>query len=243
VTRERVTAVTSRERVVILTMGAAGAIVAFAFARGDHRVYAYLVVTAVLVTGAALVDRRVRFAPPVLGLLGASLVLHLCGGLLPGRDEKILYDQWIVTGVLKVDQLVHFVACAALTIACWSIIGRWLRPGLAPAGPAFVAALMACGLGAVNELFEFLASLLLHDLDVGGQDNTGWDLAFNLAGALAVATWLSLRPQVHDVANRDRATVAPRHLDDKMAALVDVHRSAGQVPGGEQDPDPSTEGG
>jgi hypothetical protein len=231
-----------RDRAVTLTIGAAGAIVAFAFARGDHRVYAYLVVTAVLVASGTLVDRRVRFEPHVLGLLGASLVLHLCGGLLPGPSEKILYDQWLLPGVLKVDQLVHFVACAALTIACWSIIRRWLRPGLAPAGPAFVAALMACGFGAVNELFEFLASLLLHDLDVGGQSNTGWDLAFNLAGAVAAATWLSLRAQVHDVTNRDGATLAPRQLDHEMAALVDVHGGAGQVLGGEQDADAPAEG-
>jgi hypothetical protein len=240
-TSERVTATTTRQRVVTLTMGAAGAIVAFAFARGDHRVYAYLAVAALLLASGALVDRRVQFEPAVLGLLGASLVLHLCGGLLPGLDQKILYDQWILTGVLKVDQLVHFVSSAALTIACWSIIRRWLRADLAPAGPAFVAALMACGFGAINELFEFLASLLLHDLDVGGQDNTGWDLAFNLAGAIAVATWLSLRAQVHDVTNRDRASLAVGHLDHEVAALVDVQRGAGQVASGQQDANPPTQ--
>ena len=231
----------SRDRVVTLTVGTGGAIVAFALARGDHRAYAYLAVTALLLTGATLVDRRVRFQPHLLAFLGASLVLHLCGGLLPGVDEKILYDQWIVTGVLKVDQLVHFVSCAALTLACSSIIGRWLRPGVAPAGPAFVAALMACGFGAANELFEFLASLLLHDLDVGGQDNTGWDLAFNLAGAVTVATWLSLRAQVHDVTGRDHATLAFGRLDDEVAVLVEVDRGARQVSAREQDADPSTQ--
>jgi hypothetical protein len=156
------------------------------------------------------------------------MLLHLSGGLLPGPDEAILYDQWLVPGVLKYDQLVHFVNCAALALACFVVLRRWLRPGIALVGPAFAAAAMACGLGAVNEVFEYLASLLFHDLDVGGYDNTGWDLVFNLAGALTMATWLALsgRPQVHDVADRERAAGAVGQLDDQVTDLVDVDRRA-----------------
>ena len=221
----------TRERIAILTGGAVVAFSAFALVRGDHRVWAYLVVTSVLVTTTIVVDRRVRFSPPVLGVLCGAIVLHLSGGLLPGPGEAILYDQWLVPGVLKYDQLVHFANCAALALACFVVVRRWLRPGVGVAGPAFAAAAMACGLGAVNEVFEYLASLLFHDLDVGGYDNTGWDLVFNLAGALTMATWLALSTasQVDDVADRERATGAVGQLDDEMADLVDVDRRARDV--------------
>ncbi|MEY2570293.1 MAG: hypothetical protein QOE63_643 [Acidimicrobiaceae bacterium] len=234
----------TRERITILTGGAIASFAAFGIARGDHRVWAYLVVTSVLVTATIVVDRRVRFSAPVLGVLCSAMVLHLSGGLLPGPNEAILYDQWLVPGVLKYDQLVHFINCAALALACFVVLRRWLRPGIAPAGPAFAAAAMACGLGAVNEVFEYLASLLFHDLDVGGYDNTGWDLVFNLAGALTMATWLALsgRPQVHDVADRERAPRAVGLLDDEVARIVDVDRDASDLLVGELDAHRSPDG-
>jgi len=234
-----------RERIAILTGGAIASFGAFGIARGDHRVWAYLVVTGLLVTSTIVVDRRVHFSPPALAVLCMAMVLHLSGGLLPGPDEAILYDQWLVPGILKYDQLVHFVNCAALALACFVVIRRWLRPGIALAGPAFAAAAMACGLGAVNEVFEYLASLLFHDLDVGGYDNTGWDLVFNLAGALTMATWLALSSsgpaQVHDVADRERVPGPIGQLDDEMAGIVDVDRGADDVLVGELDPHRSSD--
>lgn len=233
----------TRERTATITAGVIGGFAAYGIARADHRVWAYLFVTALLVTSAVIVDRRVRFTAPVLGFLAAALVLHLCGGLLPGPSEPILYDQWLVPSVVKFDQLVHFVNCAALTLACAQIVGRWVQPDLPPAGPAFAAAMMACGFGALNEAFEFISSLLVHDLDVGGYDNTGWDLVFNLAGAMTVATWLWLSggAEVHDVADGEGSSLAVERLDDEVAALVDVDCRADDVVGSEVDPHPPAE--
>jgi hypothetical protein len=41
------------------------------------------------------------------------------------------------------------------------------------------------GLGALNELIEFLATLAHSGSHVGGYENTGWDLLSNLVGATA----------------------------------------------------------
>ena len=40
----------------------------------------------------------------------------------------------------------------------------------------------ALGLGALNEVVEFLATLAHHGAHVGGYWNTGWDLACNVIG-------------------------------------------------------------
>jgi hypothetical protein len=47
--------------------------------------------------------------------------------------------------------------------------------------------LVCWGFGASNELFEFLSALRFPDADVGGLENTGWDLAFNALGGVLAA--------------------------------------------------------
>ena len=40
------------------------------------------------------------------------------------------------------------------------------------------------GLGALNEIIEFIAVLIIPETNVGGYVNTGWDLVANLTGCL-----------------------------------------------------------
>jgi hypothetical protein len=47
-----------------------------------------------------------------------------------------------------------------------------------------LCALGGMGFGAVNELIEFFATLVLPDSRVGGYVNTGWDIFFNAVGAV-----------------------------------------------------------
>jgi len=42
--------------------------------------------------------------------------------------------------------------------------------------------LMGSGIGAVNEIIEFIAVKSVPETNVGGYDNTLWDLIFNLFG-------------------------------------------------------------
>jgi uncharacterized membrane protein YjdF len=116
--------------------------------------------------------------------------IHLAGGLLPSpeRGAPIMYETWLVPGVVKFDQLAHATICAIVTVAVFEVLGYLLDP--AQAGPgvrAVLAALVCWGFGAANELFEFLSALRFADAYVGGLDNAGWDLAFNTLGSLTAA--------------------------------------------------------
>jgi hypothetical protein len=55
-------------------------------------------------------------------------------------------------------------------------------------GLMVLAATAGMGLGALNEVVEFLATLALPNTNVGGYLNTGWDLVANLVGAAVAAT-------------------------------------------------------
>ena len=51
-----------------------------------------------------------------------------------------------------------------------------------------LSATAGLGFGALNEVVEFVATLLIPETNVGGYRNTGWDLVANLIGATIAAT-------------------------------------------------------
>ena len=67
------------------------------------------------------------------------------------------------------------------------------QPGL---GSLTLCAAAAMGFGALNEVVEFIATLLVPETNVGGYINTGWDLVSNLCGTIlaALAIRVTRRP-------------------------------------------------
>lgn len=168
-----------------------GFVVTFAV-RGDERVWPYLTVCIVMTAVLALVDRSVGFSDVALWLLVLLGAGHLAGGLVPDPGgHGVLYDTWLVPGVLRYDQLVHMLGSAAATVGSWQLLGTWLDLDRAPVRTqATVAALAGLGKGALNEVVEFLVAVRLPGAHVGGFDNTGWDLVFDVAGVVAAAVFL-----------------------------------------------------
>lgn len=160
--------------------------------RGDLRVWPYLTVVLVVTAIVAWADGPVGFSDTALWLLVLTGTLHLCGGLLPDPTAGgVLYETWLVPGMLRFDQLVHAIGSAAATVGSWQLLGTWLDLGRTPARTqAFVAALAGLGKGAVNEVFEFLVAVRLPGAHVGGFENTGWDLVFDVAGVAGAAFFL-----------------------------------------------------
>ena len=173
---------------LLVLLGALGR----SLALGDGRIWAYLVVCLVLTAVIATVDRTVGFTDGLLWALVAVGALHLAGGLLPDPDGRgVLYDAWLLPHVLRFDQAVHAVGSAAGTWASWQLLGTWLDLDRAPARTQGVLAVLAgLGKGAVNEALEFLAALQGGGVFVGGFENTGWDLVFDVAGCVACAVFL-----------------------------------------------------
>lgn len=178
-----------------LTVGYLAAFTAFCVARGDRRIIAYLIVWSLLASLVRAAHRRWPVPTSTLGALSFAGALHLAGGLIPSPDRgaPILYETWIIPGVLKVDQAIHAAISAVVLVAVFQVLGHLLDPRRAGTGARIVLALLTCwGLGAANELFEFLSSLRFADAYVGDLSNAGWDLVFNAAGSVAAALWLGM---------------------------------------------------
>ena len=166
---------------------------ALSLARHDTaRLRPYLQVAVGLVVLTMLADRVARFSRVMVAMLTSVAIVHLVGGLMtPIGNAPTFYETWLIDGVLKFDQAAHMYGTAVLTFASARIVAGVF--GGAPrrerrVGFAVIAGLMACGMGAVNELVEFLFGLHNPNLHAGGLENTGWDLAFNLAGAIVAVS-------------------------------------------------------
>lgn len=171
----------------------------------------YIAVMAVLIGVMTAVHRRVGFSPGVLWGLSVWGVAHMAGGLVPVPDSwpingtiRVLYSWWLIPGLLKYDQIVHAYGFGVTTVVCWEglraavfrVTGR--EAIQATCGLVSLCAAASMGFGALNEVIEFIATLLIPNTNVGDYANTGWDLVANLVGAVLAAGWLWFRGTIDE---------------------------------------------
>ena len=190
-----------REMLSVLGFTAAYMVVALiaALVMGNNEFLFYIVTMLLIITAIAFVHRRVGLSKGVVWALSIWGLAHMAGGLLPlpaswpyDPPNAVLYNLWLIPDFLKYDQLTHAYGFGVTTCVCWealrSISGR-VRPTF---GILTLAAAASIGFGALNEVIEFVATLVLPHTNVGGYINTGWDLVSNLVGAVVGATLLAL---------------------------------------------------
>ena len=152
----------------------------------------YLVVEVILAGAILVVDLRCRLPMRLLWALAFWGLIHAAGGLVPVGDA-VLYNWRPVEALPKFDQVVHAYGFFVATMVGWfamkAATGFNGRVGF---GLWFLLVTIGMGFGALNELVEFSAVLLIPDTNVGGYMNTGWDLVSNMVGsviAAAVIAW------------------------------------------------------
>lgn len=169
----------------------------------NHEFVFYLAVMCVLIIVVASVHWSVRFH--IWALWGLSIwgLAHMAGGLVrvpqswPIKGESfVLYNLWLIPGVVKYDQLVHVFGFGLITWISWQGIQKaFARHGIRPT-PTFglltLCVASGMGFGAANEIVEFVATLVLPNTNVGGYENTGWDLVANFVGSLLAAILISV---------------------------------------------------
>jgi uncharacterized membrane protein YjdF len=171
----------------------------FALMQNNTEFLFYIAVVVVLGAGIVLLHRTVRLSAGVLWALSLWGLLHMLGGLarVPAswpteNDSGVLYSLWLVPGWLKYDNPVHAFGFAVATQVCWECLRT--VPGVRPTwGILLLCMLAGMGLGSLNEIVEFSATLLMPQTNVGGYVNTGWDLVANMVGALTTVLLIRFR--------------------------------------------------
>jgi len=194
-TRERLLPVISFTGVYLV------AAVIAALARGNQEFLFYIVVMLLLIGVIAVVHRYVKLTSGVLWALSLWGFAHMAGGLIVvpvgwpvNADSRVLYALWLVPDVLKYDHVVHAYGFGTTTWVCWQGLRAALRRRGVTAAPTLglmvLSAAAGLGFGALNEVVEFAATLLVPETNVGGYLNTGWDLVANSIGVTVAATWI-----------------------------------------------------
>ena len=163
----------------------------YGFTTGSKLALPYLAWMVVAAVVLMYMDGRVRFSTHVLVLLSISGFCHMAGGNLV-FDDGFLYEQsWVGVGY---DHLVHVVGLGAAGLAVWESTS-WMLRATSGKEAALVAFLGANAVGAVIEIGEYLATLLIGGVRVGDYANNMQDLIANLIGALLAAWWASRGPR------------------------------------------------
>lgn len=179
-----------------------------AVATGNREFIFYLVVMLVLAGTLLAVHLDLGLSTPLLAALSIWGGLHMAGGLVPVPESwpingeiRVLYSWWIIpaadgAGYLKFDHIAHAYGFGVATWASWEALTRILARSIGTRPrPTFGLLLLCfaagCGFGALNELIEFIATRIT-TTNVGGYENTGWDLVSNAAGALLAAIIIRL---------------------------------------------------
>jgi len=139
----------------------------------------YIVVMLVLIAVMSLVHSRVKLTTGLLWAFSAWGLAHMAGGLTP-LPAGCVEDGHAMIGF------------GITTWLCWHILRNALRqPDGGAVRPTFgmltLCAAAGMGFGALNEVLEFIAVLTIPNTNVGGYENTAWDMVANLVGSVIAA--------------------------------------------------------
>ena len=180
-----------------------------ALAGGNLEFLFYIAVMFVLLALVWTVHRRVTLSSGALWALSLWGLAHMLGGLVPvpvswpvNNESYVLYSLWLIPGHLKYDQVVHAYGFGVTTWVCWQGLRTILSGATGSVRPTLglmvLCAAAGLGFGALNEVIEFAATLLVPETNVGGYFNTGWDLVANTVGATVAVCLIWLRGWTHD---------------------------------------------
>lgn len=182
--------------------------------QGNHEFLFYGFTLLIIIYLLVELHRRVTFTRTALWLLTIWGFLHMIGGTVPVSPEfvpdegsSVLYSFRLRPDLPRYDQIIHAFGFFSATVACWEAV-RSLLGARRSVTLSIIAAIMGMGLGALNEVIEFIATRFT-DTNVGGYTNTGWDLVSNTIGTICAGFWCLNRNLDREQTSDNQTTTEP----------------------------------
>jgi putative membrane protein len=163
--------------------------------------YEFLLYIGVIIIFLAVIvgtNKKVSYPDSLLWGLTAWAYLHMAGGGVYIGGEK-LYALILIPisgeyGIFRYDQFVHIVGFGVSTLLMYYLLTLVLpeRPKQWTA-VSIIVVMAGLGVGALNEIVEFAATVIVPETGVGGYVNTSLDLVADLIGALLALVYIRLR--------------------------------------------------
>ncbi len=174
---------------------------------GNGEFLFHVAVVLILVGVVAALHLRCGLTLGLMWMLSLWGLFHLAGGLVPlppgwpySGKHAVFYSLWFIPGYLRYDHVIHAYGFGVATWLCWQLLRAGIASAATPSpaqlratwGLLTLCALGGVGLGGVNEIVEFIITRIVPDTNIGGYENTSWDLVSNLVGATVAAIALRL---------------------------------------------------
>lgn len=164
------------------------------------RNYEFVIYAGVLLPFVGLIhatDKRFNYNNLALWGFALWALLHMLGGLLVLKGVR-LYDwmPYVIVGepynILKYDQILHVYFYIIAAILLGSVVSDVVRKNANRWTISIIIVLAACGIGAINEILEFLPVVFFNSPGPGGYINTSIDIITNLIGSV-IGTWIYMK--------------------------------------------------
>ncbi len=168
---------------------------------GSRKNYEFLIYIGVIIFFLFLIlatNHKVNYPNSVLWGLTLWALLHMSGGGLYIKGTK-LYEIILVPisekyEIFRYDQFVHIIGFGVATLVMYHLLKPLLAPDLKKWMALSIVVVMAgLGVGALNEIVEFTATVLVPETGVGGYTNTSLDLVSDLIGAVGAMIFIRVR--------------------------------------------------
>lgn len=163
--------------------------------------YEFILYVGVIIAALALIiftNKKVNYSNFILWGLTLWGFLHLAGGSFRINGailyKFIIFPLSTAYPIFRYDQFVHIIGFGVATLLMFEILKPLLNPKFHRRAALSIVVVMAgLGVGALNEIIEFMATVLLPNTNVGGYLNTSLDLVADLIGALIALVIINLK--------------------------------------------------
>ncbi len=138
-----------------------------------------------------LMHLRFHFTTGVLTGMSIWGLLHMSGGSLI-VNGSVLYKYQIFS-FLRFDQFVHLWGFGFATLLAYYVLRPYLNKERNIIAISVLLVFIGMGIGALNEIIEFVAVLTFTKTGVGGYYNNMWDMVFNTFGAIIAVLYINLK--------------------------------------------------
>jgi len=145
-------------------------------------------------------NKKVNYPNSVLWGLTLWGFMHMSGGgILLKNGTMRLYELILIPiseyyQLFRYDQLVHIIGFGVATLVMFVLLKPLLKPKLKKWTSLSIIIIMAgFGVGALNEMVEFIATIIVPDTGVGGFINTSMDLVADLIGAIFAMIYIRIK--------------------------------------------------
>ena len=145
-------------------------------------------------------NKKISYSNIVLWGLSIWGLLHMSGGgILFNNGTKRLYEMILIPlsstyPIFRYDQFVHIIGFGVATLVMFVLIKPKLKKPIEKWVSLSIIIIMAgLGVGALNEIIEFSATVLVPETGVGGFINTSLDLVSDLIGAVLAMVYILIK--------------------------------------------------